>query len=83
MALWFPVMVNNHKIGYVEITRRDDQLGPVDGESIYDWEVTHLNTPVEGVTPRWHSWRQTGEVRHHYSDGPFGLIQKVMEACEK
>ena len=76
--LWFPVMLNNHQIGTVKITREEGFANRGDTYQ-YRWEVKHLdNTDLTGTDMK-HDHLH-GFLTHRYSDGCYVLMQKVLAA---
>lgn len=70
MALHFPILVNEHTIGYVNIRRLHELTE--DRVSSYEYEA-------EIFSPLRTREAHTGFVTHNYDDSAFVLIQKVLE----
>lgn len=62
MTLWAPLMVNDHRIGVIEIRR----LAGDGGVCEYAWHV-EVN-----------SERHDGRIRHDYADGALVLVGRVL-----
>lgn len=69
MALWFPLMLGDVRIGTLSVQRVKGSLRP-DAIGIYKAEV------VAGEQ----CWR--GQVRHRYGDGAWALVRTVIAAAE-
>lgn len=71
MSLWFPIMVNDKKIGRVCISRTQP-LEKGRDEYMYDWEIE-----LEAHGDRTAVMRM-GRTKHNHSAGALALIQKVL-----
>jgi hypothetical protein len=66
VALWFPLKINDHTIGTMEIRRVEYR--DLDDPGIDDTINTYV-VMVDG--------RQVGELRHRYGDGAWTLVRSA------
>ncbi len=76
MSLWFPVYVNDTKIGQVVITRQQALTSPHD-EHEYTYEVTYNPIGEDGF-PTDTVKTVGGTVTHYYDNGWPALVENVL-----
>lgn len=82
MSLWFPIMINDHRIGLVNITRQE-QYQNADTNHEYRWTADYFAPPAYlGDTPT-EQLHKEGTLTHQYDDGAMELIAKVMAAFKE
>ncbi len=76
MSLWFPMMLNERKIGEVVITRQEELRSPHD-EHEYTYEVTYSPIGEDGW-PTGKLITKGGTVTHYYDNGWPALVENVL-----
>ena len=72
--LWFPLFVNDRKIGVVTAIRREGDNNP-DSINVYEYEVDRYNGNIHMVLAR-------GTLDHRYGDGAFELMRKILSKVQ-
>lgn len=73
--IWFPLYINDHKIGTVTAIRRSGGGNP-DDINMYEWEAYSTNRGNEFT-------QATGMIEHRYGDGAFELMRKILSKVEE
>jgi hypothetical protein len=74
-------MVNDHRIGVIQIIRQEEYLEPGANHE-YHWTADYFAPPAflgDWPTEQLH---KEGTLTHKFSDGAMALIAKVMRAWE-
>lgn len=84
MALWADLMVNNQRIGTVEIVRTAGGNSP-DSRNTYAWELAKVRKSgvVRGASVTKEAGGACGTVTHKCKDGAVALMAKALTAAAK